>query len=75
MSTFILFYIIFQVTVLGGLLLLSRWKDKRSHEDHNEQVPPGFERTEEVSIDPISRVKRRVYYNPRTGERYYRIEK
>jgi hypothetical protein len=75
MPDFLLYYIIFQVCVVGGLILLSRLKDKRSHADHGEQVPPGFEPTQEVSIDPISKEKRRVYYNPTTGERYYRIEK
>lgn len=75
MPDFLLYYFAFQAAVLIALLLLSRVKDKRSHQDHGEQVPPGFEPTQEVSIDPISKEKRRVYYNPSTGERYYRIEK
>ncbi|GEB35482.1 MULTISPECIES: hypothetical protein [Brevibacillus] len=72
---FFVYYLIFQVVLLLVLLILSKIKDKRLHEDHGEEIPPGFEWTNEVNIDPVSQEKRRVYYNPKTGDRYYRIEK
>lgn len=37
-------------------------------------APPGFQRTDEVVIDPTTNVRQRVWYNPRTGERIYRRE-
>ena len=33
--------------------------------------PPGFERTDEINIDPTTGVRQRVWYHPQTGERYY----
>jgi hypothetical protein len=30
-----------------------------------------FSRTNEVSIDPVSNKKLRVYFNEKTGERFY----
>ncbi|WP_025847811.1 hypothetical protein [Brevibacillus agri] len=72
---YFLIYIAFQVVLLAVLLILSKIKDRRLHEDHGEAVPPGFEPTNEVNIDPVTQEKRRVYYNPKAGDRYYRIEK
>ncbi|SFS47498.1 hypothetical protein [Marininema halotolerans] len=68
-------YLPFQLIVLGIALLLSWFIDKRPHAGHDEKVPPGFESTNEVTIDPVTNEKRRVYYHPETGERYYRVEK
>jgi glycerol uptake facilitator-like aquaporin len=49
--------------------------DKRFRKNHGEQVPKGFERTDEVNIDPVLGEKTRVYFNPDTGERFYKKEK
>lgn len=49
--------------------------DKRFRKNHGEKVPKGFEPTDEVNIDPVSGEKTRVYYNPETGERFYKKEK
>jgi hypothetical protein len=40
-----------------------------------EKVPAGFEKTDEINIDPVTNEKTRVYYNPQTGERFYKKEK
>ncbi|WP_064199435.1 hypothetical protein [Brevibacillus brevis] len=72
---YIISYIVFQVLLLIILLIISKIKDKRLHQDHGEVVPPGFEPTNEVTIDPVTLEKRRVYFNPKTGDRYYKIEK
>jgi len=48
--------------------------DKRLRRNHGTEVPHGFHSTEEINIDPVNGEKTRVYYNPDTGERYYRKE-
>jgi tetrahydromethanopterin S-methyltransferase subunit D len=48
--------------------------DKR-YKSGSEEIPAGFERTDEVNIDPVTKVKTRVYYNAGTGERMYLVEK
>jgi hypothetical protein len=35
------------------------------------EIPPGFERTEELFIDPTNKKKYRVYYNAADGSRFY----
>lgn len=72
---YIIYYIVFQILLFITLLIISKIKDKRLHQDHGEIVPPGFEPTNEVTIDPVTQEKRRVYFNPKTGDRYYKVEK
>jgi hypothetical protein len=66
--------------LLIGILLvgiafqaMSRFKRKRSREI--DAVPPGFERTKEMSIDPTTGVHMVVWYNQETGQRLYVPEK
>lgn len=69
-------YFLFQL-VFGAVILLLGWFvwDRRIKlKRHGKEVPAGFERTEEVSIDPVSKKKMRVYYHPGTGERFYKEE-
>ncbi|MBW5467065.1 hypothetical protein GPJ61_04145 [Brevibacillus formosus] len=72
---YLIYYIVFQILLFIALLIISKFKDKRLHQDHGEVVPPEFEPTNEVTIDPVSQEKRRVYFNPKTGDRYYKVEK
>ena len=51
---------------------VAQW-DKRYRKGRRD-IPPGYERTEEVFIDPVDGDKIRVYYNPKTGERFYSHE-
>ena len=48
--------------------------DKRFKNKHGQSVPKGFERTNEVSIDTTTQKKLVVYFNPATGERFYKEE-
>lgn len=48
--------------------------DKRFKNKHGQFVPKGFGRTNEVSIDPTTQKKLVVYFNPETGERFYKEE-
>lgn len=65
-------FIILAVIVLSIVSLLI-W-DKRYRKNHGSNIPSGFERTEEVTIDPSTDKKLRVYYNSSTGERFYHDE-
>jgi len=60
--------------IVVGLLSWFVW-DKRYRRSHGTQIPPGYEETSEVNIDPANGKKYRVYYNPETGERFYLEEK
>lgn len=76
MMDFIFGFYILQIAAVIVLILLGYFiYDRRVHHKHDENVPTGFERTDEINVDPITKVKTRVYYNPSTGERYYKVEK
>ncbi len=63
-------FIIFLILVFGSWFI---W-DRRFKTKHGQQVPKGFSRTNEVSLDPTTKQKLVVYFNPDTGERYYKEE-
>ncbi|MFJ8065863.1 hypothetical protein ACIQYS_14630 [Psychrobacillus sp. NPDC096426] len=67
-------YIVQIIAVLAFILLGYFIYDKRFRRNHGTKVTEGFERTEEVNIDPVTGEKMRVYYNPKTGERFYKKE-
>ena len=58
--------------ILAVIALLSWfiW-DKRFKMTNNNEIPPGYERTEETFIDPTNKKKYRVYYNAADGSRFY----
>lgn len=73
-------FIIFGIYIFVGagilifaVISLKLW-DKRYLKNHGLDIPIGFEKTEEISIDPISDKKFRIYYNSNTGERFYHEE-
>ena len=69
-------YIIFEIIAVLVCILLGYFVyDKRYKRNHEMEVPKGFELTNEVNLDPVTGEKTRVYYNPETGERFYRKEK
>ena len=74
MSWIIGFYAI-QFVILVVLIVCSWfiW-DRRFKTKHGDQVPKGFIRTNEVSIDPTTNTKMVVYFNEETGERFYKKE-
>ncbi|MDF2535360.1 MAG: hypothetical protein K0R18_1519 [Bacillales bacterium] len=71
----ILFYLLLFLFFIGCILLGIFVYDKRLSRNHGLKVPKGFHSTEEINIDPVSGDKTRVYYNPDTGERFYKKEK
>lgn len=74
MSKVLGFYILIQLclVIFAGISLLI-W-DKRYRKNHGLNVPIGFEKTEEITVDPNNGKRFRVYYNPNTGERFYHEE-
>ncbi|WP_042478442.1 hypothetical protein [Bacillus ndiopicus] len=64
-------FLILIILIIGSWLI---W-DRRFKTKHGSQVPKGFIRTNEISIDPITNKKLVVYFNPESGERFYKEEK
>lgn len=58
------------------VIIVAAWLifDKRYKHNHSTDVPNGFEETNEVMLDPKDHIKYRVYFNPKTGERFYHKE-
>lgn len=62
--------------ILAVIALLSWFIfDKRFKMTNNNEIPPGYERTEETFIDPINKKKYHVYYNAAEGLRFYYEER
>ncbi|MFJ8261977.1 hypothetical protein ACIQ4I_08500 [Rummeliibacillus sp. NPDC094406] len=69
-------YVIFEIIAVLVCILLGYFVyDKRYKNNNETKAPAGFELTNEVNLDPVTGEKTRVYYNPKTGERFYRKEK
>ncbi|MGE8205431.1 hypothetical protein ACQKP0_12770 [Heyndrickxia sp. NPDC080065] len=62
--------------IIALILIFGSWFiwDRRFKTKHGQRVPDGFVRTNEVSIDPTTKKKLVVYFNPETGERFYKEE-
>ena len=75
MGKIVSFYILVQIgIVIFAVIGFVIW-DKRYRKNQGLDVPEGFDKTEEITIDPSDGRKLRVYYNSRTGERFYHEEK
>ncbi|WP_338449428.1 hypothetical protein R4Z09_25160 [Niallia oryzisoli] len=68
-------YFVIQILILA-ILIIGSWFiwDRRFKTKHGTDVPEGFIRTNEVSIDPTTKKKLVVYYHPETGKRFYKEE-
>ncbi|WCK56727.1 hypothetical protein PP175_04585 [Aneurinibacillus sp. Ricciae_BoGa-3] len=64
--------------IIAGVLLLAilSWFvwDRQYKNSQGTEIPSGYVYTDEVNIDPVSGRRTRVYYNPRTGDRFYKEE-
>ncbi len=69
------FYIIFEISIVIFAVITYVFWDKRYRKNHGSDIPEGFEKTEELTIDPSDGKRLRVYYNSKTGERFYCEEK
>ena len=61
------------ILVILAVLALVSWFviDKRFKMSNNNEIPKGYEKTEESFVDPINKKRYRVYYNAADGSRYY----
>jgi len=75
METAFNFYMVFVICIVILAVITYVFLDKRYHKNHGANIPAGFEKTEEITIDPTDGTRLRVYYNSRTGERFYYEEK
>ena len=69
------FYVIETIIIIICIFLGYFIYDKRFNRNHGMKVPDGFQSTGEINIDPVTGEKSRVYYNPDTGERFYKRQK
>lgn len=62
--------------LLLAVLIFGSWFiwDRRFKTKHGTDVPEGYIRTNEVSIDPTTKKRLVVYYHPETGKRFYKEE-
>ena len=65
------FIFLYKLIVITLTIILLLNLGKRYKHNHGVDVPDGFEETNEVMLDPKDHVKYRVYFNPKTGERFY----
>ena len=70
MVTFFLGYLILTLIIVLGLLLYVNAARKRRG-TRTDLVPPGYEPTAEITVDPTTGRKQRVWFNSRTGQRFY----
>ena len=71
-------YATVQIVILVGLVciaIITIFLSRRYLKNHGSKIPPGFEKTEEISIEPKDGKRLRVYFNNQTGERFYLEEK
>ena len=66
----VLYYLLFQICLIIFFWVFSKRKDRR-YKENDDDLSQDFEPTLEVSIDPVSKVIKRVYLNPKNGERRY----
>lgn len=73
MLRFILSYAFFEIVIVGVALLFTVWHAYRRRHPKPWTPPPGFQKTDEVFVDPTTGNRQRVWYNAQTGERSYEV--
>jgi|GEM_PF-3351425 len=63
-------YLLVMAAVIFGVFQFTAWM-RTYRMRKTAQVPPGFRLTSEIYYDPTSGKKQRVWYNDKTGERFY----
>ncbi|TQR20307.1 hypothetical protein [Psychrobacillus vulpis] len=69
-------YLYAMLFIVIVVLIICSWFiwDRRFKTKHGPNIPIGFTRTKEVSLDPTTKKKLVVYFNSETGERFYKEE-
>ncbi|REE70486.1 hypothetical protein A8990_13040 [Paenibacillus taihuensis] len=71
MSYFLSIYFGIQLLIVILAAAGTIWFRRRRLAKRSNQPPSGFQRTAEIFIDPTTGIKQQVWFNPRTGERFY----
>lgn len=66
-----LFLIISLLVIILSIIGTVIYRHNRLKHQINEP-PSGFQKTNEIFIDPTTGIKQQVWYNPKSGERYYK---
>lgn len=64
----------FIALIILGILSWFIWDKRFKSKQQSVQVPAGFQKTDEIFIDPTTNKRISVYYNPITAERFYKDE-
>lgn len=75
MTAFLIVYFSLQIALFIVVLIISAFRDRRHEASAEDKVPEGYIKTSEISVDPSTGRKVTVYYNPSTGQRWYKSEK
>ncbi|MCL6548480.1 MAG: hypothetical protein K6T30_06190 [Alicyclobacillus sp.] len=59
------------MALLAGVAVVITRAQRTARTRRTGSVPPGFQPTDEVVVDPTTRVRQRVWYHPLTGQRIY----
>ncbi|MGM0806311.1 MAG: hypothetical protein ACQET8_16305 [Bacillota bacterium] len=65
---------VLSILFLIALAIISWMYFDKRYKKSETKVPSGYIWTDEISIDPTSGKRERVYYNPETGDRFYKEE-
>jgi flagellar biogenesis protein FliO len=71
MSYFVSIYFGFQLLIVIIALIGTFLYRHRRLQQYKFQPPFGFQKTNEIFIDPTTGVKQQVWFNPNSGERFY----
>lgn len=71
MLTFLASYVGLEVAIVVVAVGATLWARRRRLRARDLRSLAGFERTDEVTIDPTTGIRQRVWYDPRSGERRY----
>ncbi len=75
MLKFVSWYVVLEILLVVVAISITIWLGKNRLKVKGQRVPEGFVRTEEIFIDPTTGIKQQVWFNSRTGERYYETKK
>jgi len=71
MSYFLSVYFGIQLLIVSLSLIGTLIYRRRRLAQRTSQPPSGFQKTNEIFIDPTTGVQQQVWFNPASGERFY----
>ncbi|SEP10343.1 hypothetical protein [Paenibacillus sp. OV219] len=71
MPYFLSVYFAIQLLIVILAVVGTLWYRRNRLAQRSNQPPRGFQLTDEIFIDPTTGIKQQVWFNPRTGDRFY----